>query len=88
PYGGPSKPGKQSAIDKHPVGAPVAVGTLGLQGDEQGDRRIHGGPEKAVHCYPWQHYATWRQDIGPLPVLERAGAFGENLSWAGGDEQD
>lgn len=88
PYGMPAKTGKQSAIDKHPVGAPVAVDTLGLHGDEQGDRRIHGGPEKAVHCYPWQHYADWRHDIGPLPVLERAGAFGENLSWAGGDEHD
>lgn len=77
--------GVPSGIAKQPVTHPVAVGPLGLDGDEQGDRRHHGGPEKAVHHYPGDHhYATWRRELpGPPPVLEAPGAFGENLATHG-----
>ncbi len=43
-----SRPGTFSAIDKLPRTGPVAVGLLGLDGDEQADRRVHGGPDKAI----------------------------------------
>jgi MOSC domain-containing protein YiiM len=75
-----TRPGSCSAIDKHPVAGTVQVEAEGLAGDEQGDRRVHGGPDKAVHAYPWAHYSTWQTELGPLPLLQAPGAFGENLS--------
>lgn len=84
-----ARPSVRSAIDKRPRAGPVAVELLGLAGDEQGDLRVHGGPDKAVHCYPWEHYAHWR-DALPAPAAGRLcqpGAFGENLSLDGLDEQ-
>ena len=78
-----TRPGTRSGIDKQVVDGPVAVGTLGLAGDEQGDTRAHGGPDKAVHHYAFEHYAPWRAELGALLVLSRPGAFGENLSTHG-----
>ena len=75
-----------SAIDKRPVHAPVAVHAEGLEGDAQADRRVHGGVDKAVHCYAWQHYATWRRELPDCALLEKPGAFGENLAIDGLDE--
>ena len=82
-----TRPGSRSAIAKSPVTGPVAVGTLGLDGDEQGDLRVHGGPDKAVHHYAQEHYAPWRTELGALPVLATPGAFGENLASSGVTEQ-
>ncbi len=78
-----TRPGSFSAIHKTPVQGPVRVQTLGIVGDEQGDPRVHGGPDKAVHHYPFDHYASWRAELGDLPRLRHAGAFGENLSSSG-----
>ncbi|MFF8801205.1 MULTISPECIES: MOSC domain-containing protein [unclassified Methylobacterium] len=76
--------GATSAIAKGPVAGPVAVGRLGLAGDAQADRRFHGGPEKAVHHYALDHAAAWRAELPGLPeLLERPGAFGENVSTIG-----
>src|SRR5690606_15630671 len=83
-----TRPGSRSAIAKTPRSGPVRIGELGLDGDEQGDRRVHGGVDKAVHHYPFEHYARWRAELGPLPVLAAPGAFGENLSSAGLDESN
>ena len=85
-----TRPGSLSAIDKQPRSGPASVGSLGLQGDEQGDLRVHGGPDKAVHAYPWSHYPAWRAELaGQEPaqaLLAQPGAFGENLSVQGLDE--
>lgn len=75
-----------SAIDKHPVPGPVRVHGLGLEGDEQADRRVHGGEDKALHCYAWSHYAAWRRELPACGVLSAPGALGENLSIDGLDE--
>lgn len=83
-----TRPGSRSAIDKRLVFGPVEVGELGLAGDEQGDRRVHGGPDKAIHHYPRDHYAAWRQALGEHPLLLAGGAFGENLSSTGLTEAD
>ena len=87
---GPARPfvrkGAMSAIAKCAVAGPVRVGRDGLAGDEQGDRRVHGGQDKAVHHYAFDHYARWQAELGTLPVLGTAGAFGENLSTRGIDE--
>ncbi|WP_347138778.1 MOSC domain-containing protein [Paracoccus sp. SSK6] len=76
-----------SAIAKSPVAGPLWLGSEGLQGDAQADRRVHGGPEKAVHHYPLDHYADWRADLGDLALLDAPGAFGENVSTSGMTEE-
>ena len=58
-----TRPGSRSAIAKQARSGPVAVGAEGLDGDEQGDLRVHGGPDKAVHCYAFSQYAPWRQEL-------------------------
>lgn len=77
----------RSGIDKKAVSGAVRVEELGLVGDSQADRRVHGGVDKAVHCYPWSHYAFWRQRLPGHALLHKPGAFGENLSIDGMDEQ-
>lgn len=81
--------GEPSGIDKQCVEASVTVTRTGLSGDAQGDTRHHGGPEKAVHHYPRDHYAAWRADHPELAWrLEAPGAFGENISTHGLTEND
>lgn len=75
-----------SGIDKHCVKHRIPLGPEGFDGDAQGDRKHHGGPDKAVHHYPFEHYAFWREEIGDDPLLARPGAFGENMSTTGLDE--
>ncbi|UGS33887.1 Protein YiiM [Capillimicrobium parvum] len=69
---------------KHEQKGPVAVGPLGLAGDEQGDQIRHGGPDKAILVYAEEHYPYWRQRLGrdvPVP------GFGENLTVRGLTEE-
>lgn len=81
--GRPIASGKVSAIAKQPLAGPVPITRLGLAGDTQVDRRHHGGPDMAVHCYPQDHHAFWREQIGDHPLLEEPGSFGTNLTMAG-----
>ena len=78
-----TRPGSRSAIAKSVRQGVVPVAMLGLDGDEQGDRRIHGGPDKAVNLYAFEHYARWIKELGDMPILDTPGAFGENLSTFG-----
>lgn len=75
-----------SAFNKAPVSGPIFVGRAGLAGDEQADRVHHGGPDKALHLYPWEHYAYWRDWLNGERRLDRPGAFGENLTSTGATE--
>nr|WP_273727732.1 MOSC domain-containing protein [Brucella gallinifaecis] len=77
-----------SGIDKHPIEGRVFLGPEGFAGDAQGDRKHHGGVEKAVHHYAYDHYAHWISTIGNRDVLTKPGAFGENLSTRGMTEKD
>lgn len=77
-----------SAIAKQPVAGKVRIHREGLTGDAQADRRVHGGPEKAVHCYPLDHHAAWEEFLGLHPLLEEPGAFGSNLAIRGLAEAD
>lgn len=77
-----------SAIGKQPVSGPVAVGPMGLDGDEQADPTVHGGPAKAVYAYPAEHLPFWtaqRADAGVRLFDEELppGFMGENLSIVG-----
>lgn len=80
--------GVPSAFRKHGVEGPVAVGRLGLGGDEQADLKVHGGPEKAVYAYGVGHYTTWSEEFPEHREQFVAGGFGENLSVAGMLERD
>lgn len=83
----PFRGDEPSAIGKLPVADAVAVGAMGLAGDEQADRTVHGGIDKAIHHYPADHYDWWRRQMGDVPLLAAAGAFGENISTLGLDER-
>jgi len=78
-----------SGIDKSSVGGRLHFDEFGLDGDEQGDLRLHGGVEKAIHHYPFDHYKGWSDvflNEGADyhgPSLSEAGAFGENISSVG-----
>jgi MOSC domain-containing protein YiiM len=82
-----------TAIGKRPRSGPVAVGPLGLDGDEQADLSVHGGLTKAVYAYPHAHYAFWRtvraqaRAGGWDDTLQPPGSMGENLTLEGVDER-
>lgn len=81
PYGPEGQP---SAIVKLPVLGRAVVGPEGLNVDEQADRVHHGGPDKALHHYPFEHYGAWLMDFPDRTgLLHTPGAFGENLSTLG-----
>ena len=74
---------QMSAIGKAPVTGRVRVEGVNLAGDDQADRRVHGGPDKAVYAYAAEDIAWWafqleRDDFPP-------GMFGENLTTEGVD---
>lgn len=76
-----------SGIAKRPVGSDETLwlSLLNLSGDSQADLSVHGGPDKAVYCYPSEHLAGWEDELaealGPAPS-------GENLSTSGVVESD
>jgi MOSC domain-containing protein YiiM len=71
-----------TAIDKRPSSASVAVFRLGLDGDEQADRRHHGGYEQALYAYAREDLDWWVEQLGREL---RDGLFGENITTAGLD---
>ena len=73
----------KSAFAKQPVTGPVMITAMGLSGDQQADRKRHGGPDMALHHYPRDHHAYWATELGGHPLLEEPGAFASNLSTIG-----
>ena len=67
----------RTAIWKEPVEGPVAVEGVNLEGDDQADRRVHGGADKAVYAYAVEDYRWWSAQLG---VELAPGTFGENLT--------
>ena len=76
-----------SGINKKATVVPEKVIFTGLLNDVQADRKHHGGPDKAIHHYAFEHYEFWKSvlDIGSPQVLSEGG-FGENISTVGMDE--
>jgi MOSC domain-containing protein YiiM len=72
----------RTAIDKRPVTGPATVHELGVEGDEQADRRVHGGMNQAIYAYAREDLDWWADRLArPL----RDGQFGENLTTWGVD---
>lgn len=74
-----------TGIFKSPVAGPVDLRQHNLEGDRQADLTVHGGPTKAVYAYSAQHYDYWRSQLAD-PALSW-GAFGENFTIDGADEE-
>jgi MOSC domain-containing protein YiiM/ferredoxin-NADP reductase len=76
----------RTGIFKAPVDQPLTLKKLNFAGDGQADLSAHGGIDKAVYCYPIEHYDFWRREIGraSLPM----GQFGENVTTAGALETE
>lgn len=73
-----------SAMTKAPLSGRVAVGPLGLQGDEQADLSVHGGLARAVYAYAVEHLPFWQTVRAQAGVTAWGaavppGLFGENL---------
>ncbi|CAN5217887.1 MOSC domain-containing protein [soil metagenome] len=73
-----------TGIWKSPAPGRVAVRGVNLAGDEQGDRRVHGGADKAVYSYASEDYAWWAAELGRDLA---PGTFGDNLTLTGVDLQ-
>src|SRR3989442_10625066 len=72
----------KSAIWKSPAAGRIAARGVNLDGDDQADRKAHGGPDKAVYAYAVEDARWWEQEIGRSLA---AGEFGENLTTLGID---
>lgn len=79
--------GEDSAIDKRPLRGRVRIGFAGIEGDEQAEPEHHGGRDKALHHYPFDHYPRWRRLLPSADLLAAPGAFGENISTLGLTEE-
>lgn len=86
-----NKQSVMTGIRKQAVQGSIVVNKLGLAGDEQADLTVHGGLDKALYAYPYEHYAFWHQERAHMlkqeSVLE-TGLLGENLTTQGLLEQD
>jgi len=69
-----------TAIWKSPVKGRVALAGVNLSGDDQADRSVHGGGDKAVYAYAWEDSVWWQEELGRELV---PGNFGENLTLEG-----
>ena len=70
-----------TGIFKKPIEGVLKLKTLNLEGDEQADLTVHGGPDKALYTYASEHYPWWRTQ---MPDVEFTyGKFGENLTTGG-----
>jgi MOSC domain-containing protein YiiM len=71
-----------TAIGKQPVVGRVASVGVNLVGDDQADRRVHGGPDRAVYAYAIEDLEWWaatlNRDVPPA-------SMGENLTTRGVD---
>ena len=76
----------RTGIFKRKTEGPIKVTRLGLEGDDQGNKKLHGGIYKAICVYPSEHYDHWKEELGN-PGLS-FGDFGENLTTTGLMEGD
>jgi MOSC domain-containing protein YiiM len=80
--------GRPTGIYKQPVDCALALTNEGFVGDQQADRRVHGGLEKAIHLYPARHYAKLAARFPEAAGQLLPGSMGENISTPDLDESD
>ena len=87
---GPPSVGIVSSIAKQRVVAEhLRLTELNLEGDDQSDRTVHGGVDKAVYAYPSEHLPAWAADLHQPDLPDSPTApFGENISTLGATEGD
>jgi MOSC domain-containing protein YiiM len=78
--------GQASGIFKRPAAGPVRLTRQGLVGDAQADRRVHGGPDKALHHYAAENYPRLAAAFPAQAAQLVPGSIGENLSTRGWTE--
>ncbi|WP_087024119.1 MOSC domain-containing protein [Thaumasiovibrio subtropicus] len=78
--------GMETAINKQGVKERLYLSELGLEGDECADKKHHGGPDRALHQYPREHYAYWQARFPDISGWQAPG-MGENLSTEGMTEE-
>lgn len=78
--------GKPTGMFKTGVDGRVQFGLRGIVGDAVAEKRIHGGPEKAVHQFPIEHYARWAAAFPEAAAALLPGSVGENLVSQGATE--
>jgi MOSC domain-containing protein YiiM len=76
----------RTGIFKEPVNARIMVRELNLEGDRQADLTVHGGVDKAVYVYPFEHYDYWRNELPDTELTP--GIFGENFTVTGFKEEE
>ena len=79
---------RPSAIAKVQVDGELTLTEKGLVGDQQAEKKIHGGPDRALCHYPREHYQYWASEYPDQAGLFVAPAFGENLSTEGLTEKN
>lgn len=70
-----------TAIFKSPVKGKIQLNVENFEGDQQADLTVHGGVDKAVYTYPYEHYAFWQSELPDYQLV--MGNFGENLTTTG-----
>jgi MOSC domain-containing protein YiiM len=70
-----------TGIFKTSVAGSLFLRRLNLDGDRQADLRVHGGADKAVYLYPFEHYDFWAAETGRNDFVH--GQFGENFTTTG-----
>lgn len=78
--------GQLTAYGKDARDGSILATALGLEGDEVGNVRVHGGPEKAIYAYAASNYILWAADHPQHAARLIPGGFGENLLIDGLDE--
>jgi MOSC domain-containing protein YiiM len=73
---------EMTAIWKAPVDGRVRLRGVNLAGDDQADREVHGGADKAVYAYARADAEWWQRQLGRELTH---GNFGENLTVEGID---
>jgi MOSC domain-containing protein YiiM len=54
---------RPSAIGKIQVDGELTARRSRAGGDEQAEKKIHGGPDRALCHYPREHYADWIREF-------------------------
>ncbi|MGL4858677.1 MAG: 6-hydroxyaminopurine reductase [Enterobacteriaceae bacterium] len=80
--------GFTSAIDKKQVSGELILTPLGLEGDQQAEQKVHGGPDRALCHYPREHYQYWCSLYPESDSQLAAPAMGENISTEGLTEEE